>query len=90
MRGIDMVADLVAPTLGPAGSTVVLHRHDAGPLVTNDGVTIVRGLDRLADPLADHGVQLLLEVATKTEEAVGDGTTTATLLAGRWSAERSR
>jgi chaperonin GroEL len=81
LRGVDAVADLVGPTLGPCGRHVVINRHDAGPLITNDGVTIVRSVERLADPLANQGAQMLRDVAGSTDEAVGDGTTTATLLA---------
>jgi chaperonin GroEL len=81
LRGIDMVADAVGPTLGPCGRHVVLQRRDAGPLVTNDGVTVARSLELLRDPLVNQGVQLVREVADTTETAIGDGTTTATLLA---------
>jgi chaperonin GroEL len=81
LRGIDLVADLVGPTLGPRGRHVIVQRLDAPPLVTNDGVTIVRALELLRDPMTNQGVQLLREVASTTEDFVGDGTTTATLLA---------
>jgi chaperonin GroEL len=81
LRGIDMVADAVGPTLGPCGRHVVLQRTDAGPLVTNDGVTVARSLELLRDPLVNQGVQLVREVADSAERAIGDGTTTATLLA---------
>jgi chaperonin GroEL len=81
VRGIDLVAELVAPTLGPRGSHVIVQRLDAPPLITNDGVTIVRSLEMLRDPMTNQGVQLLREVASTTEDFVGDGTTTATLLA---------
>ncbi|MDX6721612.1 MAG: chaperonin GroEL [Solirubrobacteraceae bacterium] len=81
VRGIDLVAGLVAPTLGPRGSHVIVQRLDAPPLITNDGVTIVRSLEMLRDPMTNQGVQLLREVASTTEDFVGDGTTTATLLA---------
>ncbi|MEA2249614.1 MAG: chaperonin GroEL [Solirubrobacteraceae bacterium] len=81
IRGIDLVAELVAPTLGPRGSHVIVQRLDAPPLITNDGVTIVRSLEMLRDPMTNQGVQLLREVASTTEDFVGDGTTTATLLA---------
>ena len=76
-----MVADAVGPTLGPCGRHVVLQRADAGPLVTNDGVTVARSLELLRDPLVNQGVQLVKEVADRAESAIGDGTTTATLLA---------
>jgi chaperonin GroEL len=81
VRGIDLVAELVAPTLGPRGSHVIVQRLDAPPLITNDGVSIVRSLEMLRDPMTNQGVQLLREVASTTEDFVGDGTTTATLLA---------
>lgn len=81
LRGIDMVADAVGPTLGPCGRHVVLQRAEAGPLVTNDGVTVARSLELLRDPLVNQGVQLVKEVADRAESAIGDGTTTATLLA---------
>jgi chaperonin GroEL len=81
MRGLDLVADAVGPTLGPCGSHVLLQRHDAGPLVTNDGVTIARSIETLRDPYANQGVQLLREVAGVTDTIVGDGTTTAVIAA---------
>lgn len=81
MRGLDMVADAVGPTLGPCGSHVLLQRHDAGPLVTNDGVTIARSIEMLRDPYTNQGVQLLREVAGVTDTVVGDGTTTAVITA---------
>src|SRR3954451_20547661 len=81
MRGVDLITNLVAPTLGPRGRHVVLERHDATPLVTNDGVTIARSLELLQDPLTNQGVQLLREAASTAEDFIGDGTTTAILLA---------
>jgi chaperonin GroEL len=81
MRGLDLVADAVAPTLGPAGSHVVLHRHDAGPLITNDGVTIARSIELLRDPYTNQGVQLLRDVAGVADTVAGDGTSTAVLVA---------
>jgi chaperonin GroEL len=80
LSGIDMIADLVKPTLGPRGSHVVIQRHEAPPLVTNDGVTIARSIEVLQDPLRNQGVQLLREVAATAENFLGDGTTTAVLL----------
>src|SRR4030088_3080819 len=79
-RGIDIVAESVRITLGPKGRTVVLERKFGAPTVTNDGVTIVREIE-LANPGENTGAQLLREVATKTNDVAGDGTTTATLLA---------
>src|SRR2546429_3200670 len=79
-RGIDIVARSVRITLGPKGRNVVLEKKYGAPTVTNDGVTIVREID-LKDPGENTGAQLLREVATKTNDVAGDGTTTATLLA---------
>lgn len=81
LSGVDLITDLVAPTLGPRGRHVVLQRVDAPPLVTNDGVTIARSLELLQDPVTNQGVQLLREVASTAEDFLGDGTTTAMLLA---------
>ena len=81
MRGVDLVASTVVTTLGPGGSYVVLQRRDAPPLVTNDGVTIARSLDAVQDPLINQGVQLLKQAAEVAELSVGDGTTTATVIA---------
>ena len=79
-RGIDTVAQSVRITLGPKGRNVVLEKKFGAPTVTNDGVTIVREIE-LKDPWENTGAQLLREVATKTNDVAGDGTTTATLLA---------
>ncbi|HZU19156.1 MAG TPA: chaperonin GroEL [Candidatus Dormibacteraeota bacterium] len=79
-RGIDIVAESVRITLGPKGRNVVLEKKFGAPTVTNDGVTIVREIE-LKDPSENTGAQLLREVATKTNDVAGDGTTTATLLA---------
>ncbi|HEV2953935.1 MAG TPA: chaperonin GroEL, partial [Candidatus Dormibacteraeota bacterium] len=79
-RGIDTVAQAVRITLGPKGRNVVLEKKFGAPTVTNDGVTIVREIE-LKDPWENTGAQLLREVATKTNDVAGDGTTTATLLA---------
>src|SRR5439155_4838381 len=79
-KGIDIVASSVRITLGPKGRTVVLEKKFGAPTVTNDGVTIVREIE-LKDPMENTGAQMLREVATKTNDVAGDGTTTATLLA---------
>ncbi len=79
-RGIDTVAQSVRITLGPKGRNVVLEKKFGAPTVTNDGVTIVREIE-LKDPWENTGAQLLREVATKTNDVAGDGTTTATILA---------
>ena len=80
LRGIDHLADTVRITLGPKGRNVVLDKKYGAPLITNDGVTIAREIE-LEDPAENMGAQLVREVATKTNDAAGDGTTTATLLA---------
>src|SRR5438309_6273506 len=79
-QGMDTVARSVRITLGPKGRNVVLEKKFGAPTVTNDGVTIVREIE-LKDPQENTGAQLLREVATKTNDVAGDGTTTATLLA---------
>ena len=79
-RGVDQLADTVKITLGPKGRNVVLDKKFGAPLITNDGVTIAKEIE-LEDPAENMGAQLVKEVATKTNDAAGDGTTTATLLA---------
>ena len=78
--GIDQLADTVKVTLGPKGRNVVLAKKYGSPLITNDGVTIAKEVE-LEDPFENMGAQLVREVATKTNDVAGDGTTTATLLA---------
>jgi len=78
--GVDKLADTVKITLGPKGRNVVLDKKYGSPLITNDGVTIAKEIE-LDDPMENMGAQLVKEVATKTNDAAGDGTTTATLLA---------
>ena len=78
--GIDQLANTVKITLGPKGRNVVLDKEYGAPLITNDGVTIAKDIE-LEDPFENMGAQLVREVATKTNDAAGDGTTTATLLA---------
>ena len=80
LRGIDKLADTVKITLGPKGRNVVLDKKFGAPLITNDGVTIAKEIE-LADAGENMGASLVREVATKTNDAAGDGTTTATLLA---------
>ncbi|MBR3964839.1 MAG: chaperonin GroEL [Clostridia bacterium] len=80
LRGVDKLADTVKITLGPKGRNVVLDKKYGAPLITNDGVTIAKEIE-LADPAENMGASLVKEVATKTNDAAGDGTTTATLLA---------
>ena len=79
-RGINKLADTVKVTLGPKGRNVVLDKKFGAPLITNDGVTIAREIE-LEDKFENMGAQLVKEVATKTNDVAGDGTTTATLLA---------
>src|SRR5207253_3496095 len=79
-QGIDIVASSVRITLGPKGRNVVLEKKFGAPTVTNDGVTIVREIE-LKDAMENTGAQLRREVATKTNDGAGDGTTTATILA---------
>jgi chaperonin GroEL len=79
-RGVDKLADTVKITLGPKGRNVVLDKKYGSPLITNDGVTIAKDIE-LDDPFENMGAQLVKEVATKTNDVAGDGTTTATLLA---------
>ncbi|PWI56667.1 chaperonin GroEL [Sulfoacidibacillus thermotolerans] len=80
LRGVDALADAVKVTLGPRGRNVVLERKFGSPLITNDGVTIAKEIE-LEDPFENMGAQLVKEVATKTNDIAGDGTTTATVLA---------
>ena len=79
-RGIDQLADTVKITLGPKGRNVVLDKKFGAPVITNDGVTIAKEIE-LTDAFENMGAQLVKEVATKTNDVAGDGTTTATLLA---------
>ena len=79
-RGIDKLANTVKITLGPKGRNVVLDKKYGAPLITNDGVTIAKEIE-LEDPMENMGASLVREVATRTNDAAGDGTTTATLLA---------
>ena len=80
VRGVDKLADTVKITMGPKGRNVVLDKKYGSPLITNDGVTIAKEIE-LEDEAENMGAQLVKEVATKTNDAAGDGTTTATLLA---------
>jgi len=79
-RGVDALANAVKVTLGPKGRNVVLEKKFGSPLITNDGVTIAKEIE-LKDPFENMGAQLVKEVATKTNDVAGDGTTTATVLA---------
>ncbi|MDP7422240.1 MAG: TCP-1/cpn60 chaperonin family protein, partial [bacterium] len=79
-RGINVLADAVKVTLGPKGCYVILDKSFGSPTITNDGVTIAKEID-LEDKFENMGAQLMKEVATKTQDVAGDGTTTATILA---------
>lgn len=79
-RGVNKLADAVKVTLGPKGRNVVLEKKFGSPTITNDGVTIAKDIE-LEDPFENMGAALVREVATKTNDIAGDGTTTATLLA---------
>ncbi len=80
LAGVDKLANTVKITLGPKGRNVLLQKKFGGPMITNDGVTIAKEID-LEDPVENMGAQLVKEVATKTNDIAGDGTTTATILA---------
>ena len=80
LRGVDTLANAVKVTLGPKGRNVVLEKKFGSPLITNDGVTIAREIE-LEDAFENMGAKLVAEVASKTNEIAGDGTTTATVLA---------
>src|SRR2546421_13110405 len=80
LRGVNQLADAVKVTLGPRGRNVVLEKKYGGPMITKDGVTVAKEID-LKDPLENMGAQLVREVASKTSDVAGDGTTTATVLA---------
>src|ERR1700736_856190 len=79
-RGVDKVADAVRITIGPKGRNVVLDKKFGSPTITNDGVTIAKEIE-LEEPFQNMGAQLVKEVASKTNDIAGDGTTTATVLA---------
>lgn len=79
-KGVNTLADAVTTTLGPKGRYVALQRSYGAPTITNDGVSVAKEIE-LKDPIENMGAQLVKEVATKTNDTVGDGTTTATLLA---------
>jgi chaperonin GroEL len=78
-KGVSKVANAVKITLGPRGRNVVLEKKWGSPTITNDGVTIAKEID-LEDPFENMGAQLLKEIASKTNDIAGDGTTTATVL----------
>src|SRR2546426_5451637 len=79
LRGVNTLADAVKVTLGPKGRNVVLDKKFGSPLITKDGVTVAKEIE-LKDPLENMGAQMVKEVASKTSDVAGDGTTTATVL----------
>src|SRR5438128_10423157 len=80
LRGVNILADAVKITLGPKGRNVVLEKKFGAPLITKDGVTVAKEIE-LKDPFENMGAQMVKEVASKTSDVAGDGTTTATVLA---------
>src|SRR5512133_2140364 len=80
LKGVNALADAVKVTLGPKGRNVVLDKKFGSPLITKDGVTVAKEIE-LKDPLQNMGAQMVREVASKTSDVAGDGTTTATILA---------
>src|SRR5207249_10210726 len=80
LRGINIMAEAVKATLGPKGRNVVIDKKFGSPTITKDGVTVAKEIE-LKDPYEDMGAQMLKEVASKTSDIAGDGTTTATVLA---------
>src|SRR6266699_1936187 len=80
LRGVNQLADVVKITLGPKGRNVILDRKFGSPTITKDGVTVAKEIE-LRDPLESMGAQMVREVASKTSDVAGDGTTTATVLA---------
>ena len=80
LKGVDILADNVASTLGPRGRNVILHQKGSNPIITKDGVTISKFVD-LEDPFENAGAQIIKQVAARTADECGDGTTTSTVLA---------
>src|SRR6202008_2203081 len=80
LRGVNRLADAVKVTLGPKGRNVVLDKKFGSPLITKDGVTVAKEID-LKEPMENLGARMVREVASKTSDVAGDGTTTATVLA---------
>src|SRR5437588_1717007 len=80
LRGVNILADAVKITLGPKGRNAVIEKKFGAPVITKDGVTVAKEIE-LQDPLENMGAQMVREVASKTSDVAGDGTTTATLLA---------
>src|SRR5256712_6542839 len=89
LRGVNRLTDAVKVTLGPQGRNVVLDKKFGSPLITKDGVTVAKEIE-LKEPLENMGAQMVKEVASKTSDVAGDGTTTATVLAQAIYREGSR
>src|SRR4030088_3632881 len=89
LRGVNILADAVKVTLGPKGRNVVIEKKFGSPTITKDGVTVAKEIE-LEDKLANMGAQMVKEVASKTSDIAGDGTTTATVLAQAIYAEGSK
>src|SRR6267143_4700820 len=89
LKGVNALADAVRVTLGPKGRNVVLDKKFGSPLITKDGVTVAKEIE-LKEPLENMGAQMVKEVASKTSDVAGDGTTTATVLAQAIYREGSR
>src|SRR6202042_105044 len=89
LRGVNKLADTVKITLGPKGRNAVLEKKFGGPTITKDGVTVAKEIE-LQDPLENMGAQMVREVASKTSDTAGDGTTTATVLAQAISRESAK
>jgi chaperonin GroEL len=89
LRGVEKLADAVAVTMGPTGRNVIIDKSFGGPTVTKDGVTVSKEVE-LEDPFENMGAKLVNEVASKTSDIAGDGTTTATVLARAIFKEGSR
>src|ERR687892_2335395 len=89
LRGVNLLADAVAVTLGPKGRNVVIEKSFGAPTVTKDGVTVAKEIE-LEDKFENMGAQMVKEVASKTSDIAGDGTTTATVLAQALFAEGSK
>src|SRR6185437_6845832 len=88
LRGVNTLADAVKITLGPKGRNAVIEKKFGAPVITKDGVTVAKEIE-LHDPLENMGAQMVKEVASKTSDVAGDGTTTATVLAQPSSAKAS-
>ena len=89
LRGVNALADAVKITLGPKGRNAVIEKKFGAPIITKDGVTVAKEIE-LQDPLENMGAQMVREVASKTSDTAGDGTTTDTVLARRSTAKAPR